>query len=1011
MKKTYFFLATLMLISSTIFAQDIKPDASYYGVGFWSPDTLGNHRVVLSVDKKADVILADVPWRRRDKNPENKGLILINATTGDVVSNVHVNSITQESGSILFEAPTVGQYFLYYLPYKTTGGPYPQITYAKGSTKPNQKWLEGVKSANISNLPKAKLVEFQSLSEFDGFYPMEIIATKQEKAQLVAENRDKPYLLFPEVREHSIRMFDEIPYRWIVRGASSSFSDEVDMNEYFVFQLGLWANKSEVKGVNVKFSDLKLRYSNNKSKDLSEVIPSSAFTCFNTEGQDWLRREMALNVNVPKGKIQPLWIGLDIPAEGLKSGVYTGAVTIEADGMPAQTVELNINLSDYILTDRGDSDIDRLSRLRWLNSDFGFDNEVIRPYKAVKVKGKQLDILGRSVTLNSYGLPESILSYFTEEMTGVAEEARPILSKPINFVVKQDEKVVPMKNNSFEFKTKEEGLVTWSSENSAGNLDVNIDASLEFDGFMEYKIKVTARERVNVDDIYLDVPMEAGVAKYWLGMGHEGSFAPTEGTWKWDVKNKCQEGYWFGDVNAGLQCLFRDTNYKRPLNTNFYRMMPLNAPLSWYNDGKGGISYKEKKGTFSVKTYSGDRVIEKGEELNFIVLLTITPFRSIDTKRQWSERYIHRPIQAEEIEPGGANVINVHHANPINPFINYPFLRPDYMKAYIDELHSKGAKVKIYYTVRELANRAPELWALKSLGNEIFAAGTSQSKAGYSWLQEHMGDDYIGAWFVDKYKDAAIVNTGVSRWHNYYVEGLNWLAKNVGIDGVYIDDLGLDRTTMKRVRKALERNRPNPIIDLHSANQFNKGDGFTNSIFLYMEHMPYVDRVWFGEYFKYEETPDYWMTEVAGIPFGVMGEMLEGGGNPWRGMLYGMTRRFQYGSDAELPKYFWKVWDDFGIQDSRMMGYWVSYNPVKSDNKEVLATTFVKDGKVMVALASWANEDVEVKLKIDWDRLKIDPNKAKITFPEISTIQESKVISIDAPIKISPEQGCLIIIE
>jgi len=30
---------------------------------------------------------------------------------------------------------------------------------------------------------------------------------------------------------------------------------------------------------------------------------------------------------------------------------------------------------------------------------------------------------------------------------------------------------------------------------------------------------------------------------------------------------------------------------------------------------------------------------------------------------------------------------------------------------------------------------------------------------------------------------------------------LNWLARAIGIDGLYIDDVAFDRTTMKRVRK------------------------------------------------------------------------------------------------------------------------------------------------------------------------------------------------------------------
>ena len=52
---------------------------------------------------------------------------------------------------------------------------------------------------------------------------------------------------------------------------------------------------------------------------------------------------------------------------------------------------------------------------------------------------------------------------------------------------------------------------------------------------------------------------------------------------------------------------------------------------------------------------------------------------------------------------------------------------------------------------------------------EIFSRGKG---GGFSWLQEHLDSDYIAAWFVPPLKDAAIINSGVSRWHNYYVEGL-----------------------------------------------------------------------------------------------------------------------------------------------------------------------------------------------------------------------------------------------
>lgn len=541
---------------------------------------------------------------------------------------------------------------------------------------------------------------------------------------------------------------------------------------------------------------------------------------------------------------------------------------------------------------------------------------------------------------------------------------------------------------------------------------------MEFDGFMNYQIKVKAAENTSVDDIALLTSMPATTAKYRLGMGYEGSLRPKSDQWKWNVERN-QEGFWFGDVNAGMQCLFRAENYRRPLNTNFYKMQPLNMPPSWFNDGKGGISYKEKGNQVDIKTYSGSRTLQKGEELNFDFLVLVTPFKPIDTMKQWTDRYYHGYQPAEKLKEGdahayqavdvvgetGANVINLHHGNAVNPHINYPFFRPAFMKQYVDESHAKGYKVKIYYTVRELTNHAPELFALKSLGHEIFSPGKG---GGYAWLQEHLDGDYIGAWFVDAYKDAAIVNTGISRWHNFYVKGLNWLTKNVGIDGVYIDDLAFDRNTMKRIRRVLESNRPDPRIDVHSANQFNPADGYINSIFLYMEHMPYLDRLWFGEYFKYEKSPEYWLTDVSGIPFGMMSEMLQDGGNPYRGMLYGMTAREPMES---VPSQLWKVWDAFGIKDSRMMGYWVSYNPVKTGRNDVLATSFVKDGKVMIAIASWAKKDSDIKLQIDWEKLGIDADKARLTAPDIKGFQEGFGLSPKDKIKVPKDKGFIFILE
>ena len=71
----------------------------------------------------------------------------------------------------------------------------------------------------------------------------------------------------------------------------------------------------------------------------------------------------------------------------------------------------------------------------------------------------------------------------------------------------------------------------------------------------------------------------------------------------------------------------------------------------------------------------------------------------------------------------GVKIVNLHHANNYNPHINYPFIAVDSMKWFVNRMHNKGQKVKIYYTIRELTNYTTEIWALRSLGDEILGNG------------------------------------------------------------------------------------------------------------------------------------------------------------------------------------------------------------------------------------------------------------------------------------------------
>ena len=896
MKQLLFTLFCLFAYSS-LQAQAVPTD-ELYGVGIWNADSLGNHRVIVSVDKPADAVLATIDWRRRDLNPEAKNLIVVDAATGERITNVCRFTIDREQGEVVFQPQTVpGEYYIYYLKNVMSGSPYyPTVNYPAFENTASADWVKKNKLSGkkAPALPAAKVVQFQAINELNSFYPMEVIATSNETARLLKEHPGEKYILFTEDRKFPIRMTTDIPYKWIADNRHDFFNGQADKGEYYVFQLGVWAARSNVENLHVDFSAL-------TNKATGEQIPASSFTCFNTEGTDVTGTVFEKNCSVDKGKVQALWVGTQLP-EHLSAGTYQGTVTVSAANAESKTVQVSLNVSENVIANHGDNEPWRHSRLRWLNSQIGFDDEVIAPYTPLVMKDKTISCLGREIKLSDLGLPEHITSYFKETMTGIGTNGRSVLAAPMELAADGG----AWENLNFEITKHKQGAIAWKALNQNSRFLMDLEGEMESDGNIAYKVTLVAREDASVEDVALRTHLASGVGRYMMGLGEKGGYCPNDLRWKWDVE-KNQDAVWVGDVNAGIQIRLYDNKYERPLNTNFYHQKPLHMPVSWCNAGNGGIDIHNAADGTRINAYSGKRSVKKGDRLYYYFNLALTPFRPIDTDKQWRERYHHNYEFLDGIQKRGANVINIHHANAINPFINYPFLRTKEMKAYIDGAHARDMKVKIYNTVRELSNSCVEMFALRSLGNEIFSEGPG---GGFSWLQEHLDQNYIGAWFVPGLKDAAIVNSGISRWHNYYLEGLDWLMKNVGIDGLYIDDLAFDRMTMKRIRKVMNRTNPGAMIDLHSANQYNPKDGFANSANLYLEHFPYLDRLWFGEYFNYDFPPEFWLVEVSGIPYGLMGEMLEGGGNPWRGMLYGMTGRSPRVDNGPL----WKLWDSFGLK-------------------------------------------------------------------------------------------------
>lgn len=960
--------------------------------------SLGNHRFVVQVQDYAPVVRAHIPWRRRDLNPAEKDVVIVNADNGAIIKNKWMAEITQMNGDLVF-APDTGfsTYYIYYLPHESTGGYYPKVNYIQPKVTADDAWLKEVAGlqADIEAVPKVTVLRAESIDDFHSFFPMEIAASQEEVQAFVAQH-DQQYYAFPEYRSYPIRMQDFLPHHWATSPLANGLRDTADSGEFYTFQIGLFAPGRSLSDIKIDPTDLIL------SRNIS--IEANAIHCFNIGGTDLSGNQFKIPLAVDQGEVQALWFGIDIPQDAIP-GQYHGTVMITPEGLNQDTIHLTLTVLPESANNHGDDSPENMTRLRWLNSTIGTDPEfIVSPFDPVTYSDKNISITGRDVQLNDQGFPEAIQSYFAQEMTFLKQQAEPVIARPITFEVSSNGTLLHWSTTAFSIDQTAPGQVTWQTSNTHDKLRMVVQGKLEYDGMLDYKLTLIAKETFEVDDIVLSVPMHPQAAEYLLGLGHLGGKRPQDLSWQWDTTYH-QEGVWLGNVNKGLQYVLRDDKYERPLNTNFYHNKPLRLPASWGNEGKGGIRIQAGDGAILAENYSGPRSINKGDTLHFNVRFLITPFKLIELKKHFQTRFVHKYVPVDSVEKWGGTVINVHHANEINPYINYPFFALDAQKAYIDDAHSKGIKVKLYNTIRELTYRSHELFALKSLGDEILNDGQG---GGHTWLQEHMKSNYHSAWHATRVNDAAILNKGTSRWTNYYIEGLNWLAKKQEIDGLYLDDIAFSRETVKRIASVLYTHRDDVIIDLHSANQYNPRDGFINSAFLYMEHFPYISRLWFGEYFDYNADPDYWFTEVSGLPFGLTGEMLEKGGHPFRGMVYGMTTRI-YGKYD--PSAIWKLFDDFDIANSEMLGYWMDHTPVKIQNEKFRCTIYRHPEKVLIAIGSWSPIDEQVILDIDWSEIGIEKNSARLMSPEIEGLQKAREFDLSSPIPVKANQGLLLILE
>lgn len=975
----------------------------------WSlADHRGNHRVIVRAEAASKYVKADIFWRRRDLHPE-RCAILVRRMTDDLPVNAKAISVTRTRGEIVFEAPTAGEYALYYMPNFRQGDNWwhPVTEYAKEAFPGcDAEWEQGIPT----QLPTAAVVAIESRTEFDSFYPMELPATAEETDMLLASAGDAPFVVFPEERRYPVRMWYELPYRWVQKGLQEVLCDTAQPDEYYVFQLAVYA-KEDIAEIDLAYRD----FSGNIGLTAQDI------TCYNREGVDWLGKPFINKLHCDKGKIQALWFGLQLPKD--KTGALDFSVIITANGHSAST-RIHLDVAGEPIADHGDGELWRLSRLRWLNSRIGLSDQPAKPYTPVRCEGDTLSCLGRSVTFGDNGFPAAITSFFDRSIQ-VSDKPLAVLRDPVEFAVCTDAGKQQFAAFSRNITCETAGAYGMETGGENDALSIKNESRFEYDGHIETFVTLTAKQDVTLSDVSLNLALTPECSAYMMGMGREGGNAPAEWEYRWD-ENRANNFVWIGGVNGGLHLKLKHTDEVWEL----YNYKKTGLPDSWYNGGKGGCRIAFDKDGANLCAYSGERSLKAGECLIFRYSLQITPLKSLNSDAHWHDRYDHpgdKGIDLQSAKAGGATVVNLHQGQKENPYINYPFCRDEILKPEIEKAHEMGIKYKLYYTVRELTTHAQEFFAVRSFGNEILLSGPgfkvaehfkegffeqkSADSTGGPWLCEHLPEGYTPAWqtlFADGDYDCAVATVGLSRWHNYYLEGLSWLMRKTGADGIYLDGVGYDRQIMKRVRKVLDQSKEGCLIDFHSGNNFHPDYGLCNVLSQYMELLPSVDSLWIGEGFDYENTaPDYWLVEISGIPFGLMGDMLHRGGNKWRGMVFGMTPRCNW-PEGGSPLPVWQLWDSFGMTGCMVRGWWDERCPVTLSESNCKATAYVGEDRMLISVASWAGQTVQVQTFV---RIPESWNGAyRCVLPAIEGFQQEQEFAPGDSLTIEPNRGKIIVI-